>query len=116
MPPQQNGPDFSLIDSLAKAEDLFRRGDLEKLFLMPPAFGGVDNPQNVVFVPIGIAAVKSDIDENIIKPLADQRKITQYSAVPKYQGASFIPVAIKVTASNPGEFTTLIKVWGNALQ
>ncbi len=33
--PQPNGPDFSNIDSQAKAEELFRRGDLEKLFLMP---------------------------------------------------------------------------------
>jgi hypothetical protein len=42
--PQPNGPDFSAIDSQAKAEELFRRGDLEKLFLMPLEFGGQDIP------------------------------------------------------------------------
>ena len=42
-PPKPNGPDFSAIDSRAKAVELFERGDLEKLFLMPLEFGGVDN-------------------------------------------------------------------------
>jgi hypothetical protein len=37
-PPQ--GADFSEIDSREKAEALFRRGNLEKLFLMPLEFGG----------------------------------------------------------------------------
>lgn len=32
--PKPNGPDFSGIDSREKAEELFRRGDLEKMFLM----------------------------------------------------------------------------------
>jgi hypothetical protein len=36
--PQPNGPDFPEIDSQAKAEELFRRGDLEKLYLMPLEF------------------------------------------------------------------------------
>jgi hypothetical protein len=42
------GPDFSNIDSLAKAESLFQGGTLEKLFMMPLAFGGEDVPPNIV--------------------------------------------------------------------
>ena len=55
--PPADGPDFSAIDSREKAEELFRRGELEMLFLMPLEFGGIDDPRNVVFVPVGIAAV-----------------------------------------------------------
>src|SRR5262245_41627444 len=114
-PPPPNGPDFSAIDSRAKAEELFQRGELEKLFLMPLEFGGQDNPLNVLFVPIGVAGIKSGIDNNVIRPLVAEGKITQYTATPEYQGKSFIPIAIKIVASDPGQFSTTIKIWGEAL-
>ena len=112
---QSNGPDFSSIDSQAKAEELFQRGDLEKLFLMPLEFGGTDNVLNTLYVPIGIAAIKAGIDNNVIAPLAAQGTITRYSAKPEYQGNSFIPIAIKIVASDPGEFSSTINIWGDAL-
>ena len=113
LPP--NGPDFSGIDSLAKAEELFRRGDLEKLFLMPLEFGGQDIPPNVLYVPIGVNGIKSGIDNNVIGPLAAEGKIRKYTAAPEYQGKSFIPIAIKIVASDPGDFSTTINIWGEAL-
>src|SRR5262245_30974620 len=114
-PPPSNGPDFSEIDSRDKAEKLCRRGELEKLFLMPLEFGGQDVPQNVLFVPIGVAGVKWGIDNNVIGPLVAEGKITQYTATPEYEGKSFIPIAIKIVASNPGNFSTTINIWGEAL-
>jgi len=113
--PPPNGPDFSAIDSQAKAEACFRRGELEKLFLMPLQFGGRDIPVNILYVPIGVAAIKSGIDENVIGPLAAEGKLTKYTATPEYQGKSFIPIAIKIVASDPGEFSTTINIWGDAL-
>ena len=113
--PPPNGPDFSAIDSQEKAEELFRRGDLEKLHLMPLEFGGEDIPLNTLYVPVGVAAVKAGIDNNIIGPLAAEGKITKYTATPEYQGQSFVPIAIKIVASNPGKFTTSIHIWGDAL-
>jgi hypothetical protein len=113
--PPPNGPDFSAIDSREKAEALFRRGELEKLYLMPLDFGGTDDPHNVLYVPVGIAAIKEEIDANVIAPLAEEGKITQYRAVPEYQGRSFIPIAIQVVASDPGEFSSTINIWGEAL-
>lgn len=113
--PRPNGPDFSAIDSQAKAIELFERGDLEKLFLMPLEFGGTDNPLNTLYVPIGVADVKAGIDNNVIGPLAADGKITKYTATPEYQGKSFIPVAIKIVASDPGDFSTTINIWGKAL-
>src|SRR5947209_5495611 len=109
---QPNGPDFSGIDSQEKAEELFRRGDLEKLFLMPLEFGGEDSPLNTLYVPLGVADIKSGIDNNVIAPLASEGKITRYKAMPEYQGRSFIPVAIRIVASEPEEFSTTINIWG----
>jgi hypothetical protein len=110
-----NGPNFSAIDSLEKAEELFRRGDLEKLFLIPLEFGGGDNPDNTLYVPVGVAAVKAGIDNNVIGPLVAEGKVTQYNASLEYQGESVIPIAIKIEASDPGEFSTTINIWGEAL-
>jgi len=113
--PPPNGPDFSGIDSRTKAEELFRRGDLEKLLLMPLEFGGEDNVHNMVYVPIGVAATKSGIDNNVIRPLAAEGKFTKYKAMAEYEGNSFIPIAIRIVASDPGEFSTAINIWGKAL-
>jgi hypothetical protein len=110
-----DGPDFSAIDSREKAEALFRRGQLEKLFLLPTEFGGQDVPQNYLFVPLGVAGVKAGIDRNIILPLVREGKVIDYKVTPEYQGKSFIPIAIKIIASEPGEFTTTINIWGEAL-
>src|SRR5687767_9585736 len=111
----RSGPDFSAIDSREKAEALFRRGDLEKLFLIPLEFCGVDNPLNTLYVPVGVARIKADIDNNLIGPMAADGTITKYTAAPEYQGKSCIPVAIKIVASEPGEFSSTIKIWGTAL-
>jgi hypothetical protein len=107
--------DFSGTDSKAKAEAGSQRGELEKLLLLPAEFGGTDDPRNVVYVPQGFVAIKADIDLNIIKQLVADRKVTEYRATPEYQGKSFVPIAIKIVASNPGSFTTTINIWGEAL-
>ena len=113
--PKPNGPDFSQVNSREKAEELFRRGELEKLFLIPLEFGGVDNPLNRLNVPLGVAEIKSRIDNNIIGPLVSEGKVSQYKAEPEYQGKSFIPIAIKITAWDPGEISSTINIWGEAL-
>jgi hypothetical protein len=110
-----SAPDFSTIDSQAKAEEAFRRGDLEPLWLMPIEFGGADGPMNRLYVPIGIADIKAGIDQNVIGPMAAAGQIKHYEARPEYQGQSFIPIAITIVASNPGNFTTTIQIWGDAL-
>ena len=110
-----HGPDFSAVDSRAKAEDLWRRGDLHKLLLMPPEFGGEDVPPNVVYVPAFVVELKHHLDTNTIGQLVKQQKVRRYSAEPQYEGTSFVPCAIKITASDPAHFTTVLRIWGNAL-
>jgi hypothetical protein len=85
------------------------------MFLLPQEFGGTDDPRNIVYVPRGFVTVKSDIDANIIKPLVAEGKVTEYQATPEYQGKSFIPIAIKIVASNPGSFNSTINIWSKAL-
>jgi len=114
-PTPNGGPDFSDINSKEQAEGRLQSGELEKLFLLPPEFGGRDDPRNICFVPRGFVAIKQGIDTNIIKPLIESEKITEYQATPEYQGKSFVPIAIKIVARNPGAFTTDINIWGKAL-
>ncbi|MFK2916633.1 hypothetical protein ISS97_05110 [Dyella koreensis] len=110
-----SGPDFSHVDSREKAEELYKRGQLEKVCLMPLEFGGADFPPNIVYLPPGISEIKAGIDKNVIAPLAANGTIRHYSATPEYEGRSFIPIAINVKASDPGNFSTTINVWGSAL-
>lgn len=44
-PAAPNGPDFSDINSEEEAEARLHSGELEKLFLLPPEFGGIDDPR-----------------------------------------------------------------------
>ena len=109
------GPDFSDIDSRAKAIERMRAGEFEQLLLLPAQFGGTDDPRNVVYVPRGFADIKAGIDTNIIQPLVAEGKVTRYEATPEYQGRSFVPIAIKIVASDPASFTSTINIWGKAL-
>ena len=114
-PPRANGPDFSRIDSNTRAEESFRRGELAKLFLVPLEFGGAEDPLNTVYVPTWVPSIKEGIDNDVIRPLAEEGKVTAYRATPQYQGTSFVPSAIRIVASDPGEFSTTINIWGEAL-
>jgi hypothetical protein len=114
-PASNGGPDFSEINSKEKAEARLRSGELEKLFLLPREFGGKEDARNICYVPCGFAAIKQGIDTNIIRPLIDSGKITEYQATPEYQGNSFVPITIKIVARNPEAFNTQINIWGKAL-
>ncbi|PWT98147.1 MAG: hypothetical protein C5B53_07150 [Candidatus Melainabacteria bacterium] len=83
---------------------------------MPLEFGGEEIPPNTLYVPIGIAAIKSQIDNNIIAPLIQNGKANQYRAIPEYQGSSFVPIRLRIEAFDPGDFSTEINIWGDALQ
>lgn len=115
------GPDFSTVDSAEKAEQLCAQGQLERMPLMPAEFGGQDHVQNMVYCPLGLAAAKADVDLNIIGPLVQGGKVQAYSAVPIYEGDSFVPVAVEISAWHPespdtGAFNARLAMWGSALQ
>jgi hypothetical protein len=109
------GPDYSHVDSPEKAIALFQRGELVKLLLMPQDFGGADVPLNVVYVPEFVMDVKAGIDMNVVMPMIQQGEAWRYAAHPRYEGASVVPTAIAITATDPGSFQTQIRIWGSAL-
>ena len=110
------GPDLSQVTSREKAIEMFQRGELEKIYLMPLDMGGQDIDANILYVPLGIADIKRGIDENIIAPLAETGTVTRYVAEAEYTGKSVVPIAITITASQPGHFTSTINIWGEALE
>jgi hypothetical protein len=105
--------DFSGVNSLQKAEALYRAGELERLFLFPLEFGGQEIPQNILYVPPGIAAIKQQID-GAIATMVKEGAVSQYTAEPEYKGTSFIPSKIKIATSNPpkpGGVHRTINIW-----
>jgi len=104
--------DFSAIDSVAKAQALYNQGKLERLFLFPLEFGGQEIPQNILYVPHGIAAIKQQID-SAIGDMVKQGLVSGYAAEPEYKGDSFIPSRIKIKTSHPEKpgVDRIINVW-----
>ena len=109
------GPDFADVD-IKRAQALAKQGALVPLLLLPVEFGGKNIPQNVVYVPPFAFGEKRRIDLEIVAKLAKEGRVTQYEAIPEYQGASAVPIAIRVRASQPGDFTAQIIIWGDALK
>lgn len=107
--------DYSAITTLAKAEALLHAGELHRLFLRPLEFGGMDVPMNIVYVPAFVVEAKRNVDFNIVRPMIETKQARQYIAEPQYDGDSFVPCAIRIAATNPGNFSTLIEIWGKAL-
>jgi hypothetical protein len=111
----KHGPDYSQVNSNDEVQRLAARRELVPLLLLPEAFGGEAISENTVYVPPFAAELKRDFDQNIIAPLAAEGKVTRYIAEPEYSGTSFVPVAIKLTASDPANFSYDLAIWGDAL-
>ena len=110
---ETNSRDFSAVDSLAKAQALYEGGKLEPLFLFPLEFGGQRIPQNVVYVPPGIASIKQQID-SAIGSMVKEGLVGSYAAEPEYKGNSFVPSKIKIKTSHPqkpGGVDRTINIW-----
>jgi len=105
-----NGPDYSNIDSKQKALDLFEKGELSKMYLMPLEFGGQDDPRNVLYVPEFAQTIKQRFDKMIGELLMGGKNLT-YSAQPEYKGKSFIPSKLVVVADGDAQFTEIINIW-----
>ncbi|MFC4256301.1 hypothetical protein GRI97_10765 [Altererythrobacter xixiisoli] len=107
----KGSPDYAAVTSREAAQRLVEQGLLVPMLLLPEIFGGDAHPANVVFVPPFAAGIKQQADEDIIRPLVQAGKVTRYNAQPEYSGDSFVPVTIRVHASDPEEFSETIRVW-----
>ncbi|AVH64074.1 MULTISPECIES: DUF6882 domain-containing protein [Nostoc cyanobionts] len=73
-------------------------GELEKVYLFPIEFGGIDDEVNIVYVSSLAAAEKKAFDVEVGR-LLEQGKVGNYEACPEYDDQSFIPSRIVVKAS-----------------
>ncbi|KAB1154255.1 hypothetical protein F7018_14895 [Tenacibaculum aiptasiae] len=105
-----NGPDFNDIDSNDKAFNLFKKGELTKIHLIPVEFGGEDSNINTLYVPEFVSVLKMRFDQ-MIEDLLIEGKELSYSANPEYKGKSFIPSALKISVTGDSEFTEVIEIW-----
>src|SRR5690349_1918417 len=103
-------PDFSDIDSNEKAIELFNKGQLAKVYLMPLEFGGQDGPMNYLFVPEFVVELKSRFDLMIDNLLTEGKKL-RYSAEPEYKGKSFIPSKLNIAVTGDVKFKESIEIW-----
>jgi len=109
----RTGVDLSKVTSRETAEALFADGKLEKMLLFPSEFGGKEIPQNIVYVPLGISAIKGQLTGTLVRMVKD-RQINKLTVTPEYKGNSFIPSRITMRAwhtDQKGEFNPSIEVW-----
>lgn len=106
-------PDFSHVDSQAKAAELASKGELFKILLFPAEFGGADAPPNTVYVPAGVPEIKDQITATLIR-LVEDGLIDNLAVNPEYKGDSFVPSKIVMMTSHSGkagEFNPTIEIW-----
>lgn len=105
-------PNFEEIDSQEKARLESYRGNLERMYLIDPRFGGAEDISNMLYVPVGVNKIKESYD-NIIEDLLRQDKVKSYKCVPEYKGKSVIPTKITMIAGKDGVevFKETIEIW-----
>ena len=103
---------FEEIDSVAKAQEECKKGNLERMYIMSPIFGGADDPHNILYVPVGINRIKVGYD-NILADLVEQGKASSFKCKPEYKGKSVVPSRITITSGKDGVdvFNQTIEVW-----
>ena len=103
---------FEEIDSVAKAQEGCRKGNLERMYIMSPVFGGTDDPHNILYVPVGINRIKEGYDD-ILVDLVKQGKAKSFNCKPEYKGRSVVPSKITIVSGKDGVevFNQTIEVW-----
>ncbi|MDJ0646394.1 MAG: hypothetical protein QNJ57_10470 [Flavobacteriaceae bacterium] len=106
----ENGRNFSDIDSVEKVIELFEKGELSKIYMMPLEFGGEDSPENTLYVPEFVQKFKNQFDKLVENLLLDGKKLS-FEATPEYKGRSFVPSKLKLVVTGDSEFTETINIW-----
>ena len=103
---------FEEIDSIEKAQAECKKGNLERMHIMSPIFGGSDEDYNILYVPVGVNRIKEGYD-NILADLVEQGKASSFNCKPEYKGKSVVPSKITITSGKDGVdvFKQTINVW-----
>lgn len=109
---KQSKINFAEINSIEKAREEYKKGNLEKLYILSPIFGGSEEEYNVLYVPIGVAEIKERYD-NMVADLLEQGKVKSYNCKPEYKGKSCIPCKITIKSGKDGidVFSETIEIW-----
>lgn len=104
--------DFSNIVSLNSAEKACHDGRLVKTLLLPAEIGGLERPENVIFVPPHALLIKNQFTAKLISAI--QVGMIEIVVTPEYRGASLVPTKIFISASRPKEkagYSIDIEIW-----
>jgi hypothetical protein len=103
---------FEEIDSVEKAKEECRKGNLERMHIMSPIFGGSDEDFNILYVPVGVNRIKEGYDD-ILADLVEQGKAKSFNCKPEYKGKSVVPSKITIVSGKDGVevFKQTIDVW-----
>ena len=109
---KKNNISFADIDSMDKAKEEVRKGNLEIMYLMSPMFGGAEDESNIIYVPVGVNRVKESYD-NVLADLVEQGKAKSFNCTPEYRGNSVVPCKITLTSGMDGKdvLNQTINVW-----
>lgn len=104
--------DFSTLDSLEKAAELFSQGVLETMYIMPPRFNGKESARNRLLVPPAVVARKDQCDD-MVEKLLMEGKVNGYDCVPEYEGDNIVPRKIEVIGYMDGQpvYSETIQIW-----
>jgi hypothetical protein len=108
-------PDFSTVDSIAKAEALVRRHRLVPVLFYPKEFGGADDPQNRGYLPPWAAETRARLVATMTR-MAEAGDVNRFAVDLGYSGDSIVPTRLTMRAwhssrKKRGLFEPTIDVW-----
>lgn len=103
--------DFSKADSHEKMEQLEKEGQLVKILMVPPAFGGKKTPKNMIYVPNNkklIKKLKRKFKQGFKKIQGTKKRFTWDF---EYKDKSHVPYRIKFEVLNTQYFNETVQLW-----
>ncbi len=93
-----------------EVDSLLSRGLVERVFLLPREFGGIDDPRNVTYLPPLPAAQKRAFDARVRARVESGQALT-YRARPEYDDDSLVPARLHLEAvGGPTELREIVEV------
>ena len=93
----RNGCEYADVTEHDEVDRLVNAGQLERIYLVSPVFGGAENERNIVTAGQGAAKAKHEIDTAVLAALEGGEDLP-YDVVPDYgDGQSLVPQRITFT-------------------
>ena len=112
--PEIAASDWSSVTTPEQVRDLVRQGVLEPMLLLPAAYGGKEQPMNVVHVPRGLVALREQTVLGTVNQMIGDGVADSYTTDVEYRGDSQIPAALHIHATGSGStggFHPTLTIW-----